>query len=176
MSHKLIPIFILMILLSVSCRQTTEPVNRENLTAKQLKEPLIKSNKYLTRSEKEDIDDYVKRYNLDLKSSGTGLLFHIENKGKGSLVKYGNRVTITYTIHLLTGEKIYDSELDGKLEFVAGKGGVPAGLEEGIIMMKLFDRAKLILPSHLAYGLLGDSNRIPPRSVLVYDIEIVEIQ
>lgn len=165
-----------MLLLSVSCNQKTEPDNRENLSVKELKEPLIKSNKYLTRSEKEDIDDYVKRYHLDMKSTGTGLLIQIEAKGKGGLIKYGDKVKLSYTVHLLTGEKIYDSKIDGNLGFIVGKGGVPAGLEDGIIMMRLFDRAKLILPSHLAYGLLGDSNRIPPRSVLVYDIEIVEIQ
>lgn len=176
MNQKLVVFITLTILLSVSCTQIPEQNNPEHLSAKQLKEPLIKSNKYLTRSEKEDIDDYVNRYGLHLKSSGTGLLYDIENNGKGDFVKYGAQVTISYTIHLLTGEKVYDSKQDGNLEFKVGKGGVPAGLEEAIIMMRLFDRAKLILPSHLAYGLLGDSQRIPPRSVLVYDLEIVEIQ
>lgn len=160
----------------ISC---SEPENKNGnipLTTKELKEPLIKSNKYLTRSEKEDIDDFVKRYGWELESTGTGLLYQIDERGSGKKIQYGNIVKANYQVKLLSGEKVYDSEQDGILEFKVGKGGVPAGIEEGIIMLRLHDRAKFILPSHLAYGLLGDSYRIPPRSVLVYEMEIVEIK
>jgi hypothetical protein len=33
----------------------------------------------------------------------------------------------------------------------------------------------MILPSHLAYGLIGDQDVIPPKSTLVYDIELIDI-
>jgi FKBP-type peptidyl-prolyl cis-trans isomerase len=37
-------------------------------------------------------------------------------------------------------------------------------------------KAKFILPSHLAYGLTGDQDKIPPQSPVVYDIELIEIE
>jgi FKBP-type peptidyl-prolyl cis-trans isomerase len=58
-------------------------------------------------------------------------------------------------------------------EFLIGQSDVEAGLEEGIRLMRTGDRAKLILPSRLAFGLLGDGKKIPPGATLVYDIELV---
>jgi FKBP-type peptidyl-prolyl cis-trans isomerase len=42
--------------------------------------------------------------------------------------------------------------------------------------MHVGDRAKFIVPSHLAFGLLGDQNKIPQHATLVYDIELVKIK
>jgi FKBP-type peptidyl-prolyl cis-trans isomerase len=42
--------------------------------------------------------------------------------------------------------------------------------------MKKGDQAKLILPSYLAHGLLGDRQKIPPQSVLFIDLELVELK
>ena len=41
-----------------------------------------------------------------------------------------------------------------------------SGLEEGLLLMKVGDKAKFIIPSHLAFGLLGDENRIPKEQHL----------
>ena len=41
--------------------------------------------------------------------------------------------------------------------------------------MKEGDKAKLILPSHLAYGLIGDQNKIPQKATIIYDIELLEL-
>jgi FKBP-type peptidyl-prolyl cis-trans isomerase len=41
--------------------------------------------------------------------------------------------------------------------------------------MHVGDKARLILPPHLAHGLLGDENRIPARSIIVYEIELLDI-
>ena len=41
--------------------------------------------------------------------------------------------------------------------------------------MKVGDKAKFIIPSHLAFGLLGDENKIPKRATLVYDVELIDV-
>ena len=58
--------------------------------------------------------------------------------------------------------------------FTVGKGEVISGLEEGILLLHIGDKAKFIIPSHLAYGLLGDDNEIPTKATLIYDIEVVQ--
>jgi FKBP-type peptidyl-prolyl cis-trans isomerase len=57
-----------------------------------------------------------------------------------------------------------------------GKGGVEAGLEDGILLMHEGGRAKFIIPSHLAFGLTGNGNKIPPKSTLIYDIKLLKIK
>jgi FKBP-type peptidyl-prolyl cis-trans isomerase len=36
--------------------------------------------------------------------------------------------------------------------------------------------AKLILPNHLAHGLVGDLEQIPPLAILLVDVELIELQ
>jgi FKBP-type peptidyl-prolyl cis-trans isomerase len=52
---------------------------------------------------------------------------------------------------------------------------VENGLHEAIQYLRVGDKAKIILPSYLAHGLTGDSDKIPPMASVLYDIELVEI-
>jgi FKBP-type peptidyl-prolyl cis-trans isomerase len=42
--------------------------------------------------------------------------------------------------------------------------------------MKAGDKARLLVPKHLAYGLLGDDKRIPANSILFYDVELLSVK
>jgi FKBP-type peptidyl-prolyl cis-trans isomerase FkpA len=53
---------------------------------------------------------------------------------------------------------------------------VESGLHEGILYMNEGSKALLVIPSHLAHGLVGDMNKIPPKSTIVYDIELLELK
>jgi FKBP-type peptidyl-prolyl cis-trans isomerase len=32
------------------------------------------------------------------------------------------------------------------------------------------------MPPHLAYGLIGDDNKIPARAIIVYDVEVIDFR
>jgi FKBP-type peptidyl-prolyl cis-trans isomerase len=49
-------------------------------------------------------------------------------------------------------------------------------LEEAVLKLKNNSEAILILPSHLAHGLLGDGNKITPKAILVYKIKVIDIK
>ena len=49
------------------------------------------------------------------------------------------------------------------------------GWTEGLQLMKEGGKAKLYIPADLAYGELGAGELIKPNSVLVFDIELVEV-
>ncbi len=49
------------------------------------------------------------------------------------------------------------------------------GLQEGIQLMPVGSRYKFWIPSELAWGQKGTSNKIPPNAVLVFDIRLLEI-
>ena len=61
-------------------------------------------------------------------------------------------------------------------EFIVGKDYVESGLHEGIAFMNAGDKALIIIPSYLAHGLAGDLKKIPFRSTIVYDVELVAIK
>ena len=149
----------------------------QNIPA-EIREPSIEKNRSVMKQESDDIDQYVKRNNWEneMKVTGTGLRYMIYHQGNGEQASNGRFATVKYKISLLDGRDCYSSDQDGPKEFLIGQDNVETGLHEGVAMMKVGDKAVFILPSHLAHGLMGDYKKIPPRSSVVYNIELVKLR
>ena len=106
----------------------------------------------------------------------TGLRFAVIKKGNGNQAKLGQFATINYSISLLDGTLCYDSKKTGPETFLIGQDHVESGLHEGIQKMQVGDKCLLIMPPHLAHGLLGDDKKIPPLSCIVYEVELLQIK
>ena len=150
--------------------------SEKKLNQKKVGESLVKANKSLIKTEDQQIEDFIERYGWKMKETGTGLRYMIYKEGLGNISKKGNTVILKYSVSLLSGEMCYSSDEKDNKEFIIGQGGVEPGLEEGILFLKKGDRVKFILPSHLAFGLLGDGNKIPAKATLVYDVELLELK
>lgn len=137
---------------------------------------LVKFNKEIVKSEIQEIEDFIERYRWKMQTSPTGLRYLVSREGQGLMPVKGETVVLKYDLKLLNGRSLYNSEKSGLREFVIGTGSVENGLEEGVLLLRPGDHAKLIVPSHLAFGLLGDLKEIPERAVLVYDIELVAVK
>ena len=133
-----------------------------------------KANRYLLNEEEEDIENYVKRHDLTMTSTGTGLKYQILKQGSEKKIEKGEQVTLEYELHSIAGDLIYSSENDGVKSFVVGEGTVESGLDEAMTYLHRGDVAKLIIPFHLAYGLHGDDDKIPEYATLVYTIKIID--
>lgn len=96
--------------------------------------------------------------------------------GTGSECKTGDRIKVAYTGRLLKTKFVFDSS-SGKppYEFTLGKSEVIQGWDQGIVGMKVGGKRKLTIPSKLAYGDDGSPPKIPGKSTLVFDVELVEI-
>lgn len=138
-------------------------------------ETLVRINKYLVGKDADVIRAYLKRRNWNMNTSGTGLWYEIYQKGDGPAAQTGKNASIRYKVWLLDGTLCYSSDSLGLKKFRIGKGGVEKGLEEGILMLHVGDKARFIMPPHLAEGLVGDQDRIPPRSIILYEVELVQI-
>ena len=138
-------------------------------------ESLEKVNRYLVKTEKENIANYIRRHGWEMQETGSGLSYMIYEDGTGLMAEKGKVAVLKYKLWLITGDLVYSSDDRGLKTFLVGKGGVESGLEEAILLMKKGDKVRLVLPSHLAYGLLGDEDKIPPRTAIIYDIELVEL-
>ena len=136
---------------------------------------LLNYNKRIVKTEDEEIADFIKRYGWKMNKTSTGLRYMIYKHGSGEQAMKGKKATIIYEIRLINGNLCYSSKQSGPKEFTIGQGGIESGTEEGILLMKVGDRAKFIVPSHLAFGLLGDQDKIPPQSTLIYDIELLKL-
>ena len=139
-----------------------------------LKDPMLKANQHMVRNEENLIDAYVKRYNWPMQKTGTGLRYYIYTSGTGKKIGSKDLVTVEYLVSLMNGQECYNSHNRGPLVFRLGKGGTINGLEEAILNLRVGDRAKIIVPSHLAFGLLGDQDKIPQRATLVYDVCVTD--
>ena len=133
-------------------------------------------NRKMIQYESNLINDYIEKNDLNVIMTGTGLRYQILNEGEGELIKKGDIVTLQYELGLLSGELLYSSDNDGNKVFHVGRGGVESGLEEAVLKLRKNSEAILILPSHLAHGLIGDGNRIPPKAILVYSIKVIDIK
>ncbi len=137
------------------------------------KKEMTDLNMYLVQKDREIIENYIERKNLRMTESPTGLWYFIKDEGKGEYLKDNDRIFINYECSLLDGTLCYSSSDLGPKEAVLGKTDLEPGLNEGLRLLKPGAEAIFILPPFLAYGLIGDGKRIPPRSIIVYNLSIV---
>jgi len=142
----------------------------------QTQRQLVEVNKILVRKDRQMIQGFIDRNQIEMQESETGLWYTIIEKGDGIASESGKQATITYRIGLLDGTECYNSTIQGAKTFLIGRGGVESGLEEGILMLNAGGKAKFIMPPHLAYGLPGDGDKIPARAIIIYDVEVLSIE
>ena len=104
----------------------------------------------------------------------SGLMYILRLPGKGPSPRKGARVTVNYEGHLLNGTK-FDSSYDHghPFQFTLGVGEVIKGWDEGIAEMHKGEKRTLIVPYWLGYG-EAQQGKIPPRSTLVFEVELVD--
>ena len=105
-------------------------------------------------------------------------------EGSGSEATAGRRVTVHYTGWLYDesredrkGEK-FDSSRDRNdpFTFRLGAGEVIRGWDAGVAGMKVGGQRTLTIPSEMGYGRRGAGGVIPPNAVLVFDVELLDVQ
>jgi len=121
--------------------------------------------------------DFIKLTNTTVQPTASGLYYVEQKAGTGRKAENGRTLVVHYTGKTIDG-KIFDSSLQrGRpIEFVLGQGQVIKGWDEAFLMMKEGGKARLIIPSDLAYGKQGYSNIILPYSTLEFDVELLEVR
>jgi FKBP-type peptidyl-prolyl cis-trans isomerase len=147
-----------------------QPINPVDIQ-KQLLDANIKA----LALESKQIDNYVDSNKLNVIKTQTGLRYDIYTNIEGEEIKNEQIAVVKYTVNLLNGKECYSTQ-DKVEEFKVGKDYVESGLHEGITYMSEGDKAIIIIPSHLAHGLAGDFKKIPIRSTIVYNIELIAIK
>lgn len=119
----------------------------------------------------DEIKSYVKKNNLNLKKSETGLYYSIINKGEGDPILYNDIASFKYTGKLLNGE-VFDKS-PGVIELKVS--ALIGAWKEIMTLLKPGGKAILVTPPQLGYG-DTQLEKIPANSCLYFEIEVVSVK
>lgn len=136
------------------------------------------------------LNEYYQRNNLNPEFTENGIGYIVHEVGAGPKPKLGQMVKVDYSGYVLDGEYfdssvkavaqekgLYDERREpyGPYPFEIYKGPVILGWHEGISVLNEGSKATLYIPSPLGYGARTRSEIIQANSILVFDVELVEV-
>jgi len=163
-------------------------VYRQEMVAKQREMAAEKAEEQLA-TDIELIDAYLTENNIDAQKTESGLRYVITQEGSGDNIQSGQKAKIDYSGYVLNGgyfdssneeiakeHSLYNAARTyGPYETVIGQRAVIAGWDEAFQLMNEGTKGTLYIPSGLAYGPQARGAQIPANSILVFDVEVVEI-
>jgi len=104
----------------------------------------------------------------------SGLLYKSLKEGAGGSPKASDKVKVHYRGTLTNGTEFDSSYARGSPAEFPLNGVIPCWTE-GVQLMKVGGKAKLVCPSAIAYGERGQPPKIPPGATLVFEVELLDI-
>lgn len=150
---------------------------REDATADEEKEKELWKEK-----EAAELANYLKEKNIQAQKTPSGAYVEIISPGVGNVIDSGKYVTVNYTGTSFSGVR-FDSNTDTSFHHATPYpftvSAVPPemiqGFDEAVRLMKKGEKAKVYIPSMLAYGPNPQTPKIKPYENLIFDIEIVDV-
>ncbi len=128
-------------------------------------------------NEKVKMDAELDKIAAGFKKTDSGLRYQIIQNGNGKKAEKGNNISVHYKGQLVDGT-VFDSSYQRKepIDFQVGIGQVIKGWDEGLQLLKVGDKARLVIPSDLAYGSQGAGGVSPPNATLIFDVELMDVK
>ncbi|MGB3870070.1 MAG: FKBP-type peptidyl-prolyl cis-trans isomerase [Flavobacteriales bacterium] len=171
------PVVVVILLLLFACGEgrTPPPAQVGSRTAPP-DTRLMDENRRMAELEERSIQDWIERQGTTMEATGTGLRYKLVRDVPGDPARPGQLATLNYAVFLLNGDTCYASEPGSPASFRIEHADVESGLQEGVQHLSVGDSAVLVIPSALAFGLLGDRDKIPMRSTVIYHIGLVALE
>ncbi len=173
-----LPFYIIIMAVSIlSCECSSRSGQQEYPDETSVETNRIEARRDFLKKERESIEAYQKDNNLKLSRTGTGLYYKIIKDQPGNdTIKTGDVVEYAYNIYSLDGHLLYSSEGIGAASLKIDKQEAEIGLHEALKLLGLGDEGLFILPSHLAFGVAGNQDKVPPMTPLRYELKVINIQ
>lgn len=110
-----------------------------------------------------------------VKTTASGLQIETLKEGTGASPTASDTVKVHYTGKLIDGTT-FDSSVDRGQPISFPLNGVIPGWTEGLQLMKVGGKSKLVIPPEIGYGTRGSPPTIPPNATLVFEVELLDIQ
>jgi len=121
--------------------------------------------------------EWVKKTYPTAKKTASGLYYVVEKEGTGAQALPGKTVKVHYKGMFIDGKVFDESYQRGEpIAFQLGMSQVIKGWDEGIALMKVGSKFKLLIPYQLAYGEKGYPGAIPPASNLIFETELISVE
>ena len=138
------------------------------------------------KEDEKTLNAYFAKNNIKAVKAPKGTYVEIIQPGTGSNIDTNVVAKVNYTGRLLNGTKVFDSNTDSAFGHVEPlmvnmtsdpSLGNPlmSGWYDGLSLLNKGAKAKFYIPSALAYGSRGMGQEIPANSILVFDINVVDI-
>jgi FKBP-type peptidyl-prolyl cis-trans isomerase FkpA len=149
----------------------------KNLFEKDLSFPVVNLLSQVDSLEQLQIDkklitQAIAENNTDAKNIHDGVYYTILKEGTGRQVSVNDTVTVYYKGYLLKDGSIFDQSKDKPATFPLKR--LIMGWQIGVPLCKVGGKIKIIIPSNLAYSIRTRGAKIPPNSILVFEIEVVD--
>jgi FKBP-type peptidyl-prolyl cis-trans isomerase len=131
----------------------------------------------MKRNEEVTLKNYIEANKITEKPTLSGVYIVVKEQGEGARIDSGSMVKLHFSVSLID-EKILFSSFDRPepLKFQYGQKFDTPGLEEAIGTLKKGAKAKVIVPSSMAFGEMGKGSLVPPYATLIYNIDVVDVQ
>lgn len=126
------------------------------------------------------IKNYLQSNNINAQKTGKGTYVQIVTPGTGAPVQEGKFVSLKYTGTTFSGQ-VFDTNRDTSkghtepLVFRVGSPGMIRGFDEGVRQLREGSKARIFIPSMLAYGPQAPSPDIKPFENLIFDIDVLQV-
>ena len=131
----------------------------------------------MQKDEEISLQKYLKDNNVTVSPTASGVYLIESQKGEGIKIDTGCQVKFQFKVALIDGKQLFSSyERPEPIKFRFGKKVDTRGMEEAIGLLKKGSKAKIIVPSKMAFGETGRGSIVPPYSTLVYEVEILDVQ
>jgi hypothetical protein len=144
----------------------------KNLLEKGLSFPVVNLLSHVDSLEQLEIDKkIITTANTNVKNI-EGVYYTMLKEGNGRQVSVNDTVTIYYKGYLLKDGSVFDETKDKPAVFPLKR--LIMGWQIGVPLCKVGGKIKIIMPSSLGYSIRTRAAKIPPNSVLVFEIEVVD--
>ncbi len=145
----------------------------KNLLEKDLSFPVVNLLSQVDSLEQLEIDrKLIAGANTEVKNVHDGIYYAILKEGNGRQVSVNDTVTVYYKGYLLKDGSIFDQTKDKPATFPLKR--LIRGWQIGVPLCKVGGKIKLVIPSGLGYSVRTRAAKIPPNSILVFEIEVLD--
>lgn len=120
------------------------------------------------------IDDAIANGKTDVKDNEQGVYYTIMKEGTGRPVSPDDTVSVFYKGYLFVNNSVFDQTKDKPATFPLKR--LIRGWQIGVPICRVGGKIKLVIPSDLAYSIRTRAAKIPPNSILVFEIEVLEVK
>ena len=149
----------------------------KNMLQKDFASPIVNLYSHLDSLEQLQIDkklitQAIAENKTEAKQDHNGIYYTILKEGTGRQVSVNDTVTVYYKGYLFSDNSVFDETKDKPATFPLKR--LIMGWQIGVPLCKVGGKIKIIIPSNFAYSIRTRAAKIPPNSILIFEVEVVD--